>query len=196
MARKTKTTTSRRTAMPSCRRLAAPSCACTASVTAIAFSLPSTATTRPVHVLIDCGYKPGSPAFIKAKSTDPDDVVADIKAVTGGHIDVAVITHEHQDHVNAITKKRFAGVTIGETWLAWTESEDDKLAKLLRKNHNDRLKALALASIDWGPAPTSGTKPSPRGSIRSWRSKSAGNDPWRGRRTRSPPPARGPTRMR
>src|SRR5262245_34623918 len=37
--------------------------------------------TRPVHVLIDCGYKPGSPDFIEAKPTDPDDVVADIKAV-------------------------------------------------------------------------------------------------------------------
>lgn len=97
---------------------------------------------RPVNVLIDCGYKPGSPDFIK---TAPDEVVADLRKVTGGHLDVAVITHEHQDHVNAITKARFKDFTIGETWFAWTESEDDKLAKALRRKHNDRLKALAMA---------------------------------------------------
>ncbi|WP_108520168.1 hypothetical protein [Bradyrhizobium algeriense] len=101
---------------------------------------------KPIFVLIDCGYKPGSPKFINDITT-PDKVVADIKAVTGGHIDVAVITHEHQDHVNAITKSRFDGFTIGQTWFAWTESEDDKLAKRLRKNYGDRLKTLVAASI-------------------------------------------------
>jgi hypothetical protein len=101
--------------------------------------------TRPVYVLIDCGYKPGSPGFIEPATT-PDAVVADIRNVTGGHIDVAVITHEHQDHVNAITETRFADFKIDQTWMAWTESEDDKLAKLLRKRFKDRLKALALAS--------------------------------------------------
>ena len=66
---------------------------------------------KPIFVLIDCGYKPGSPKFINDITT-PDKVVADIKAVTGGHIDVAVITHEHQDHVNAITRSRFDGFTM------------------------------------------------------------------------------------
>lgn len=100
---------------------------------------------KPVYVLIDCGYKPGSPKFVNNVTT-PDKVVADIKAVTGGHIDVAVITHEHQDHVNAITRGRFEEFTIGQTWFAWTESEDDKLAKRLRKKYGDRLKTLAIAS--------------------------------------------------
>lgn len=104
--------------------------------------------TKPVFVLIDCGYKPGSPGYKEPPGTSiptrPDDVVADIKKVTT-HIDVAVITHEHQDHVNAITEKRFAGITIGQTWFAWTESESDALAKLLRKKHGDTLKALTGA---------------------------------------------------
>src|SRR5262245_4821195 len=52
---------------------------------------------KPVYVLIDCGYKPGSPKYIK---TNIKDITAHIRAATGGHIDVAVITHEHQDHVN------------------------------------------------------------------------------------------------
>lgn len=99
--------------------------------------------TKPVHVLIDCGYKPGSPAFLKST---PDDVVADIRAVTGDRIDVAVITHEHQDHVNAITNKRFDGLKVGEVWFAWTESTEDKLAKRLRKKYGDSLRALVAAS--------------------------------------------------
>jgi len=105
--------------------------------------------TKPVFVLIDCGYKPGSPDFINKDAPGflagrPDEVVADIKKVTE-HIDVAVITHEHQDHVNAITKGRFEGITIGQTWFAWTESESDSLAKLLRKKRGDTLKALTGA---------------------------------------------------
>jgi glyoxylase-like metal-dependent hydrolase (beta-lactamase superfamily II) len=107
------------------------------------FLLAFNGASKPIYVLIDCGYKPGSPDYINTK---PDDVVADIRAVTGAHIDVAVITHEHQDHVNAITKKRFEGFTIGEVWFAWTESADDKLARRLRKKYSDRLRALVAAS--------------------------------------------------
>jgi Cft2 family RNA processing exonuclease len=72
---------------------------------------------RPVYVLIDCGYKPGSPGHIHTK---PAEVVANIREATGGHIDVAVVTHEHQDHVNAITATNFKDFTVGETWVAWT----------------------------------------------------------------------------
>ncbi|MBH5386665.1 hypothetical protein H1B27_10260 [Bradyrhizobium sp. CNPSo 4019] len=98
---------------------------------------------KPVHVLIDCGYKPGSPGFLKST---PDDVVADIRAVTNDKIDIAIITHEHQDHVNAITKKRFDGLKVDEVWFAWTESREDKLAKRLRKKYGDNVRALVAAS--------------------------------------------------
>jgi beta-lactamase superfamily II metal-dependent hydrolase len=96
-----------------------------------------------VFVLIDCGYKPGSSP--KGSGGTADDVVADIREATGGHIDVAVITHEHQDHVNGITEGRFQGITIGETWMAWTESGSDALAQILRARHRDRLQALMRA---------------------------------------------------
>ncbi len=98
----------------------------------------------PVYVLIDCGYKPGSPQMIEP-ATNADDIVADIVAATGGRIDVAVITHEHQDHVNGITEERFSGLEIGETWLAWTEEPDDPLAKELRRKHRDTLLGLLEA---------------------------------------------------
>ena len=93
---------------------------------------------KPVYVLIDCGYKPGSPAKIEPP-TNIKDITESIRISTGGHIDVAVITHEHQDHVNGITEKNFEGITIGETWFAWTEDPEDDLANSLRKLFKDKL---------------------------------------------------------
>ena len=99
---------------------------------------------KPVYVLIDCGYKPGSPGMI-IPPTNIKDITESIRVSTGGHIDVAVITHEHQDHVNGITEKNFEGITIGETWLAWTEDPEDDLANSLRKLFKDKLLGLIAA---------------------------------------------------
>ncbi len=107
-------------------------------------AFPSKSVDKPVYVLIDCGYKPGSPGHI---NTSAAEVWDDIRAATGGHIHVTVITHEHQDHVNGITQKNVAGITIGETWLAWTEDPEDDLAKRLRRIHKDRLQGLAAARM-------------------------------------------------
>jgi beta-lactamase superfamily II metal-dependent hydrolase len=96
---------------------------------------------KPVYVLIDCGYKPGSPGKIEPP-TAPADVVANIKTATGGEIDVLVITHEHQDHVNAITERNFDGLKIAEAWFAWTEDPSDALANRLRARFDDQLQAL------------------------------------------------------
>lgn len=97
---------------------------------------------KPVYVLIDCGYKPGSPAFI---NTNIKDITDNLRAATGGLIDVAIITHEHQDHVNGITEKNFTGIKIRETWLAWTEDPEDELANSLRKTYKDKLLGLLAA---------------------------------------------------
>jgi hypothetical protein len=119
------------------------------------------ATGKPAHVLIDFGYKPGSPGkFIARLAPDAEkevvkaatdrhinEIAADIAEATGGHIDVAIITHEHQDHVNAISAKRFEGVTIGEAWFAWTEDPTDDLANDLRRKHKDKLLQLAALRL-------------------------------------------------
>lgn len=99
---------------------------------------------EPSYVLIDCGYKPGSPGTIEPP-TSPDEVVENIYTATGGRIDVAVITHEHQDHVNAISATRFANIAIGEVWFAWTENPADDLANDLRKKFKDKLVGLVAA---------------------------------------------------
>lgn len=105
-------------------------------------AFPGKTDDKPVYMLIDCGYKPGSPSHI---NTTAKEITANIRDVTGGHIDIAVITHEHQDHVNGMTAENFKGVTVGETWFAWTEDGDDKLAKKLRRRFKDRLVGLAAA---------------------------------------------------
>jgi beta-lactamase superfamily II metal-dependent hydrolase len=97
---------------------------------------------KPAYVLIDCGYKPGSQAFI---NTNAKEIGQHIVAATGGHVQVAVITHEHQDHVNAISTTNFAGLSIGEAWFAWTEDPEDDLANDLRKKFKDDLIGLVAA---------------------------------------------------
>jgi beta-lactamase superfamily II metal-dependent hydrolase len=94
---------------------------------------------EPVYVLIDCGYKPGSPGYI---NTTAAEITANIREATGGRIHIAVITHEHQDHVNGITEKNFEGITIDKTWLAWTEDPKDDVANTLRDIYKDKLLGL------------------------------------------------------
>ncbi len=106
------------------------------------FLLAFAGKTKPVFMLIDCGYKPGSPQFI---DTTAKEVTDDIRAVTGGHIDVAIVTHEHQDHLNGITESNFKDITIGESWFAWTEDPDDDYANALRKRFKDRLLCVLQA---------------------------------------------------
>lgn len=96
---------------------------------------------KPVHVLIDCGYKPGSPIKL-AQPTTTEEVGKDIIAVTDGMVDVVVITHEHQDHVNGFKSANFPDLKVGQVWFAWTENPKDDIANALRKRFRDRLLGL------------------------------------------------------
>lgn len=92
------------------------------------------------RILIDCGIHvsiKGGPALI-------GDIVADIKDETGGKIDVLVITHEHWDHVSGFltSDELFAGFSVGEVWMAWTENPGDAEAIEL-----DKFKAQALTAL-------------------------------------------------
>ena len=109
-------------------------------------ALPREGGGDPVYVMIDCGYKPGSPAFLKGQKIA--DVVKHIGEATGNHLDLVVITHEHQDHLNGIWKKTkpyFGGFEIDEAWFAWTENPADDVANELRKRHKDVLVGLVAA---------------------------------------------------
>jgi len=93
---------------------------------------------KPAYVLIDCGYKPGSPGLL-AQPTKIKEIGAHIIATTAGFVDVAIVTHEHQDHVNGLTSGNFPGLRVGKVWFAWTESPTDDVANQLRKKFKDRL---------------------------------------------------------
>jgi hypothetical protein len=97
---------------------------------------------RPAYVLIDCGYKPGSNT--RFGLADISNIVANIRGSTGGHLDLVIITHEHQDHVNGLPNN-FENFEIGEAWFAWTEDPDDEVANDLRKRHHDQLLGLVAA---------------------------------------------------
>lgn len=96
---------------------------------------------KPAYVLIDCGYKPGSPGKL-TPPTDAQTIGKHIIATTGGFVDVAIVTHEHQDHVNALTPTNFPGLKAGKVWFAWTENPKDDVANALRKKFKDRLLGL------------------------------------------------------
>jgi len=102
---------------------------------------------NPYYVMIDCGYKPGSQAFLDhGKSIG--DVVKHLHTSCGGHLDLVILTHEHQDHLNGIwktSKPYFKDFQIEKTWLAWTEDPGNELANTLRKRHKDQLLGLLAA---------------------------------------------------
>lgn len=126
---------------------------------------------KPVYVLIDCGYKPGSPGKLTTP-TKVADVATNIMDATGGAVDVAVITHEHQDHCNGITEENFGGLKIGELWLAWTENPKDDLANRLRARFKDQLLGLLganqklAASLGVGADDADTPNPNDSGSVR------------------------------
>ncbi len=101
---------------------------------------------RDVYVLIDCGLKPNS----EIRDQKIDKIIDDIHDATGGHVDVVIVTHEHEDHVNGFAKKKdgkhiFDKIGFGACWLAWTEDRTDELANSLRDRFRDTLVTLAFA---------------------------------------------------
>ncbi|MEK6261342.1 MAG: hypothetical protein AABP62_22305 [Planctomycetota bacterium] len=112
----------------------------------------------PFYMLIDCGYKPGSQIHRQIQ-----EIVDDIHESTNGHLDVVVITHEHQDHVNgfwvqvgANEIERFQHIGVDRLWLAWTEDPHDDLANELRERFDDELLGLLAARASLAAAGAAG----------------------------------------
>lgn len=110
-------------------------------------ALPREGGGAPYYVLIDCGVKPGSQAFLDHKAPI-GDIVKHVHDACGGKLDLVILTHEHQDHLNGIWKEKdpyFKDFKIDEAWLAWTEDPDNALANELRRRHRDQLLGLLAA---------------------------------------------------
>jgi len=81
------------------------------------------------HILVDCGVH--SQGNLKTIGRAVDDVAKE----TGGHLDIVVATHPHQDHVSGFASSAdvFSKMSVGEVWLPWTENAADDQAKRLRE---------------------------------------------------------------
>jgi len=75
---------------------------------------------RRFTIMIDCGSCQGTPLDFKP-------YIDDLAAYVDNHLDLLVVTHEHNDHVNGFAKCEgiFNNFTIDEAWFAWTEDPND-----------------------------------------------------------------------
>ncbi|TWI82488.1 hypothetical protein LX66_5061 [Chitinophaga japonensis] len=92
---------------------------------------------RCFTVMIDCGSCKGGPAEFRP-------FLEDLAAYVNNTIDLLVITHEHNDHVNGFAKHPdiFEAMDIREAWFAWTENPDDpngRAQELLKQRSHMRL---------------------------------------------------------
>lgn len=95
------------------------------------------------RMLIDCGGWNADTETILA-------CVRDIHAVSGGVIDLLVVTHQHEDHVSGFNQARseFDKFTIKKLWMSWIEKEDDPIAQILKEKYGKKLKELkAIAEV-------------------------------------------------
>jgi hypothetical protein len=97
-------------------------------------------------MLIDCGVLQG----VKGGKDRIRAIARDVINTCGGRLDLVVVTHDHADHNSGFCHARemFFGdrVEIRKLWLAWTENDQDELAKSLRLKFAKANKALALTS--------------------------------------------------
>jgi beta-lactamase superfamily II metal-dependent hydrolase len=94
--------------------------------------------TEKFNMMIDCGSCHGTANEFIPYITDLREFVKK------RGIDLLIVTHEHQDHVNGFQKCKdiFKDIKIGEAWFAWTEEPGDpnsREAELLKKRNKLRL---------------------------------------------------------
>lgn len=96
----------------------------------------------PFTIMIDCGSCRGN-------KIDFAPYIEDLAAHVRSHIDLLIVTHEHQDHVNGFQKcnELFQQITINNVWFAWTEDPDDPTGQAaeLRKKKKEMKSALNTA---------------------------------------------------
>jgi hypothetical protein len=101
-------------------------------------------------MLIDCGVH----SSVRNGNRTIRTIVEDIASVTT-HIDVAVGTHEHWDHLSGFltAAEVFDRITFDEVWLAWTENPADPQGRQLDKFKRDTMRALEAVGSRLAAAP-------------------------------------------
>jgi hypothetical protein len=96
-------------------------------------------------MLIDCGVH----SSVRNGHRTIRTIVEDIASVTT-HIDVAVGTHEHWDHLSGFLT---AAEVFDQVWLAWTENPADPQGRQLDKFKRDTMRALEAVGSRLAAAP-------------------------------------------
>lgn len=100
----------------------------------------------PFSMLVDCGMFVGSPGLEERLRR----VVEDIREVTGGTLNLLVVTHQHYDHLSgfmlgdarALWEGRDGGgIKVERVWMGWTE-EENGLGGQVREAYKGRAKRL------------------------------------------------------
>ncbi|MGH9273988.1 MAG: hypothetical protein ACRDZU_05005 [Acidimicrobiales bacterium] len=108
---------------------------------------------RPFRVLVDCGsHFLGHPP-IDGWSYDAvvGQIIEDLSDHGDPTLDVIVISHRHQDHVEGFESELWSQVHVGQVWLPWTEGDDAKAKKLRKRIYRSTLaldRAFASESFD------------------------------------------------
>lgn len=97
-------------------------------------------------MMIDCGSCVGGASEFKPYVENLAEWVGAKKSEdkwSGGSVDLLVVTHEHNDHVNGFAKclNIFEGINFKQAWFAWTENPadpDGKAQDLLKKRERMR----------------------------------------------------------
>lgn len=93
-----------------------------------------------LRMIIDCGA-------INSTKEEFENIFDDIKRETNGKIDLLIVTHEHSDHTNGLTKfskSFYKEFDFRNVWFAWTEG-NEPYANQFRKEHVKIKKAVNIA---------------------------------------------------
>jgi len=100
---------------------------------------------RPYSILVDCGVAMGT----DEAGTIMPEAVKEIAELTGGVIDLLVVTHEHWDHVSgfvqAAAEMTSDKIQFNHLWYGWTEDPKDDLALTLKAEHTKAKLAVTRA---------------------------------------------------
>lgn len=98
---------------------------------------------KPFYMLLDCGIH-----HLDQRGKERMQLIArDIATATGSKLNILAITHEHTDHLYGFmyAEDIFKDFQIDELWLAWTEDENNEIAKQLKSLYGAKIKALQAA---------------------------------------------------
>ncbi len=102
------------------------------------------------HIMIDCGVLLAT----RNAAAKMNAVVEDVAAVTGGEVDLLVVTHEHWDHLSGFLQASEAldRIRFADVWMSWAENPDDPQARALEARRAQMVATLRLAEARLGLA--------------------------------------------